>query len=388
MNKKLVAVAIAGLLAAPLVHAQTPTANVVLYGRLNVDMEVVTGKRADGTNPSIYRLSSNSSRFGLRGTESLGGGLNAIFQIENGSLGIDASGGTLAGRDTFLGLQGSWGRFVMGRFHAPYDPVSDIFASQPTLVTGILASSALWAQGGRTKQDGTFDDRIANSIRYDSPVMSGFKGAIQYSAGGGPTGLIEGTPKTNSGVTSGAVFYDNGPLKLSAGFQTNNSYRAAGLNDLAWSVSGGWQFPGALVGVIYEKLDYDCSVAVGTNASVACNQITGGVRTNLTRNFWAASTTINVGPGQVYALWARAQDGKGSAPNGARIGGLAKGPDSSSTQWEVSYTHPLSSRTSVYTGYVKLNNSANASYNFGVNGIIPPPGGKPGGFVLGMFHNF
>lgn len=263
----------------------------------------------------------------------------------------------------------------MGRYHAPYDSVSDIFASQPTLVTGILASSALWAQGGRTKQDGTFDDRVANSVRYDTPVLSGFKASIQYGAGGGPTGLTEGTPKTNSGVTSGAVFYDNGPLKLSAGFQTNNSYRAAGLNDLAWSVSGGWQFPGVLVGAIYEKLDYDVQV----------NATTKG---NLKRDFYAASTTIDAGKGKVYALWARAQNGKGTAPNGTRIGGLAKGPDTNSTQWEVSYTHPLSSRTSVYTGYVKLDNARNASYNFGVNGIIPAPGGKPGGFVLGMFHNF
>src|SRR6202171_6026944 len=107
MNKKLVAVAITGLLAAPLAQAQT--ANVTLYGRLNVDFEFVngtqvvpnglngvvqpaacTGGTLAGTtttcrtfNPTQYRVSSNSTRFGLRGTESLGGGLNVVFQIEN-----------------------------------------------------------------------------------------------------------------------------------------------------------------------------------------------------------------------------------------------------------------------------------------------------------------
>ena len=62
MNKKLVAVAIAGLLAAPLAQAQT--ANVTLYGRINIDMEFVNGRLSNNTNPNVYRVTSNSSRFG------------------------------------------------------------------------------------------------------------------------------------------------------------------------------------------------------------------------------------------------------------------------------------------------------------------------------------
>ena len=91
MNKKLVAVAVAGLLGAPLA-AQAQTANVTLYGRLNIDFELVNGRQADGSNPTVTRLSSNSSRFGVRGTESLGGGLNAIFQIESNINGDTNSG--------------------------------------------------------------------------------------------------------------------------------------------------------------------------------------------------------------------------------------------------------------------------------------------------------
>ena len=91
MNKKLVAVAIAGVLGAPLAQAQT--ANVTLYGRLNMDFEWVNGAYVNPypgipaqpatctvghnagtvagcvtTNPRQFRVSSNSSRFGLRGT--------------------------------------------------------------------------------------------------------------------------------------------------------------------------------------------------------------------------------------------------------------------------------------------------------------------------------
>ena len=73
MNKKLLAVAIAGVLAAPLAQAQT--ANVTLYGRLNLDTEVILQAKQDtAVTPSqgpikqnIYRVSSNSSRLGVRG---------------------------------------------------------------------------------------------------------------------------------------------------------------------------------------------------------------------------------------------------------------------------------------------------------------------------------
>ena len=147
MNKKLVAVAIAGVLAAPLAQAQT--ANVTLYGRPNMNMAFVNGGKFDAasgnTNPTIFRVDSNSSRFGIRGTESLGGGLNAIFQIENGSINMSSTGGVLAGRDTFLGLSGSWGTFKMGFFSAPYDDITIIQGSS-TLNTGILSTGSLWAQ--------------------------------------------------------------------------------------------------------------------------------------------------------------------------------------------------------------------------------------------------
>jgi predicted porin len=56
--------------------------------------------------------------------------------------------------------------------------------------------------------------------------------------------------------------------------------------------------------------------------------------------------------------------------------------------YEISYTYPLSKRTSVYTGYVKIRNDANAAYNFGVNTYATAIGGDPTGFVLGAFHNF
>src|SRR4029453_11356191 len=177
MNKKLVAVAVAGMLAVPLA-AQAQTANVTLYGRLNLDMEVVNVKQDQPTanNPkeNIYRVNSNSSRLGVRGSEALGGGLSAIFQLE--SAGGAANGGglgsTLGTRETFVGLQGGWGTLKAGYFLTPYDDIHPIFGNVPTLTTSILGTQALWSNtgwAGNTQYGGAFDDRAANSVRYDSP---------------------------------------------------------------------------------------------------------------------------------------------------------------------------------------------------------------------------
>src|SRR6476660_7595446 len=185
MKKKLVAVAVAGVLGAPLAaHAQT--ANVTLYGRLNVDFEAVNGATCDnagvpgssitcatGTkNPTVTRLSSNSSRFGMRGTEALGGGLSAIFQIES-SINGDTTAGNLGGRDTFVGFQGNWGTFKMGHFLMPTDDMHPIFGNVPTYTSSILSTAALWAQGTFDKFAGGFDSRVGNSLRYDSPSFNG-----------------------------------------------------------------------------------------------------------------------------------------------------------------------------------------------------------------------
>ena len=136
-------------------HAQS--ANVTLYGVLNLSMEDLINVKQDATSgtpgtpasggkQSVFRVSSNISRFGMRGTESLGGGLNAIFQIES-SITADNSGGTLAGRETFAGLQGAWGTVKLGYMFSPYYDTGSIFANTLTFRTN-PATHALWGNNG------------------------------------------------------------------------------------------------------------------------------------------------------------------------------------------------------------------------------------------------
>ena len=403
MNKKLVALAVAGAFALPLA-AQAQTANVTLYGRLNIDFEFVKGKTcpaatsptgAPGTaagcnvglatestqNTTVNRLSSNSSRLGVRGTESLGGGLNAIFQIES-SINGDTSGGNLGGRETFVGLQGSWGKFTAGRFLMPLDDLHPIFGNAPTLTTSILSTAALWAQGPLNKAQGGFDARLGNSLRYDSPNLQGFTGAVQYStrdssgaAGGGDNG-DHPSELLHANVIGGNLIYANGPWQVGVAVEHNKDVRGAGLKDTDWSVTGAYDFGTIMQGFglrlagVFERTKYDTPTG------------------DLKRNFWGVSGTVPVGGGKVYLFWGRAGKGTGGAADGTAIGGLVKGDNTRADQWEVSYSYSLSPRTLLYTGYVRINNQDKARYQFNINSYPIAPGGDPSGLVFGIVHFF
>src|SRR5215470_7654070 len=268
MNKKLVALGVASAFALPLA-AQAQTANVTLYGRLNVDLEFISGNTCANpvsqpnsgafvgadpqgpavgnqiitncptgtTNPSVTRLSSNSSRFGMRGTEALGGGLSAIFQIESNvsaDTGNSSSSG-IASRETFVGLQGSWGRVTFGKFLMPMDDVHPIFGNAPTLTTSILSTADVWAQGNLNKGQGGWDARTGNNLRYDSPNWSGFTAAFQVSTRDDsgnttqtPYGGDNGDHASNTRhayVWGGNIIYSNGPVQVGFGGESNRKVR-------------------------------------------------------------------------------------------------------------------------------------------------------------------
>jgi len=405
MNKKLVALAVAGAFALPPLAAQAQTANVTLYGRLNVNFEFVKGKTcaaatspvagAPGTaagcnvglptestqDPTVNRVSSNSSRFGVRGTESLGGGLNAIFQIES-SINGDTNAGNLGGRETFVGLQGSWGKATIGRFLMPQDDLHPIFGNAPTLTTSILSTAALWAQGPLNKAQGGFDARTGNSVRYDSPNFSGFTGALQYSTRDSSGNADSGDNGDHTSelrhayVLGGNLIYANGPWQAGLAFERNQKVRGPDLKDTDWTVVGAYDFGTIMQGFglrlagVYEKTKYETPTG------------------DLKRDFWGVSGTIPVGGGKVYLFWGRANDGKGGAADGTAVGGLVKGSDTKSDQYEASYSYSLSPRTLLYAGYVKINNKANAKYEFNINPYPIAPGGKPSGLVFGIVHFF
>ncbi len=362
MKKKLVAVAVAGLLAAPFAQAQT--ANVTMYGILNMDLEFTSSANSKNLG-KLNRVSSNASRIGVRGSESLGGGLNAIFQIE--SQFTENGGGTLSSRDTFVGLEGGWGKVRLGNMLTPYDQSHAIFGNAPTFTQSILQTGALWGQYGEGKAEGGFGKRMGNSVRYDTPNISGFTGALQYS-----------TDETeNHGWVGGAgLFYNNAGLQAGAVFELNQDVRNTDSKDYAFTLTAGYDFGVIRPALVYEYIEYKNN--------------NGGAK--LKRHLYGGSLTAPLGPGKLYGAFIYADKGKGTSgtcTNTDRIGALCYGDDTEAMQYEISYTYPLSKRTSVYAGYVMVDNKENANYTFSSN---PIGGNQPGvdqqGIVFGMTHFF
>jgi predicted porin len=391
MNKKLVALAVAGAFALPLAAEAQTGAQVTLYGRANMDLEFVKASgagAADGSTTTVTRVSSNSSRFGLRGTEALGGGLTAFFQVEN-SVNWDGNGAgnanTIANRETFVGLQGSYGQIWLGRSLSPYDDTTPIWASGPyNYNTGLFNNSSLWANNSNAiggEAIAGYDDRYSNSIRWNSPTWSGFTVEVQLAS------------KENTAHSWGffpGVFYNNGPIQAGFTYARHDKircYNAAGTSyapcaassgitglaakDDAFTLAGSYDFGVARVALMYEHLKYETPTG------------------DLKRDMWGISGTIPMGGGLWYVYYGRAGDGKGGASDSeTRINSLVHGSDSASSNFEIGYRYDLSKRTSLNAGYVMIRNDARANYTFNVNGYAVAPGGDPQGFVLGIIHNF
>jgi predicted porin len=413
MNKKLVALAVAGAFAVPLA-AEAQTANVTLYGRINIDTEVIINAKQD-TPPfqkgNFYRVASNSSRLGVRGTESLGGGTNAIFQIEER---FDASSQSTVtnGGDSFVGLQGGWGTVKIGYFLTPYDDIAPIFGSVPTLITGILGTSAVWSNTGwigNTQAAGAFDDRAGNSLRYDTPNIQGFTASFQL-AGRDVSANDEGgdlaQQRRHAVIYSVNGLYTNGPFQVGVAYESHNKTRAGtfqgeSTHDQGFTVAGAYTFGPVKLGAVYERVQYQDNLPTG-NPSAAGAFVNG----TLKRDMWGVSMIGNFGPGQLYAGWFRGNDGKGTQCTSntvagtttfycPRVGAVTQGDQTGVNMYEVSYTYPLSKRTLLYAGYVMIDNDKNAAYNFHVNqitgvctgnGAICGDSARPQGAALGMVH--
>jgi predicted porin len=345
------------------VHAQT---NVQVYGRLNMDVESVRfSNTTGGADANMTRMSSNSSRLGFRGTEELGGGLKAIFQIES-AVSADTGSGTFGGRDTFVGLQGNWGKVRLGFLEDPvkaFGEYTDRFKG-----TGIQDDGTISTLGGGTAG---FSRRQPNSLRYDTPTFGGFEGQLQY-------GLEDEAPVNGKTSLTAAVRYGNGPMKLGVAYGNHHNF-TLGRSDKIYRIGakydfGAFDIAGGATRMVYEV-----------------------ARGDIVHNYYTISTGIKLGGGVFSLKYGMTPDNSGSAANGSLSATgsdsarLFKGPNSGAKLYTVGYEYNLSKRTQLYTYYTRISNEANANYRFGTNGVNiaqAGPGASPSGFVLGVSHDF
>jgi predicted porin len=196
-------------------------------------------------DPSELRLDSgglSGSRWGLRGSEDLGGGLKANFVIEaglnidNGTSAQGTPGALVYGRQSYLGLSGGFGDLRLGRQYSAYDELRSATSAfgHTSFDATILAGS--WAEVGSD-----YAARIDNMIRYATPNFGGFSAAVGYGLG---------ENKNVSGGKAGSVtslhgLYANGPITVGLGYQlekANTVAPAAAVKLTHTMVGGGYDF--------------------------------------------------------------------------------------------------------------------------------------------------
>jgi predicted porin len=228
--------------AASAAHAQS---SVTLYG--TIDTSITYVHNASGNN-SLWSIGNSSggdlsgTRWGLKGQEDLGGGLKAIFQLENGfnpSTGGLGQGSRLFGRQAFVGLESDqFGTFTLGR---QYDPLVD-------MVQGITADNYFGSAFATPGDVDNYDNssRTNNAIKYVSPNYSGLQVEGMYAFGG-----VAGS--TGSGQTwSAAASYNNGPFSIAAGYFVADNPSVTGAERTTWGGTSDGTFDGSLINLGYQ----------------------------------------------------------------------------------------------------------------------------------------
>ena len=238
MKKSLIALAV--LAASGAAMAQS---SVTLYGVADVFVgSAKTEVGGAGLRQNVVNTSGiNGSRWGLRGSEDLGGGMKAIFTLESGfnlDNGSSAQGGQLFGRQAFVGLESGFGTVSLGRQYSAYDALHGATNMNGDAFTFNAASGTLNVNGASPASNigvsangmADYTSRVNNSIAYTSPSFSGFSGAVVYSFGENKNtvGNVNGDATDNASVH---IKYANGPLLVGYAYQQEKQAAVGGVQD-------------------------------------------------------------------------------------------------------------------------------------------------------------
>jgi len=379
MQRKLMAVAVAGVFAAPaLALAQSST--VQIYGRITYEYGVAD--QGDGKPNADIAQTPGGSAIGFRGQEKLGGGLTAWFQCESSAdvRGINQDG--LCTRNSAIGFKGGWGNLHFGRWDSPLKRAINM-GTVGVKDTGLLGHSFVFAGGS----GGT--NAVAKSNRnrwkrrdvgwtyYESPMFSGFQVLAAFTPGNAATAAVDGADNTKPRVWSLAGTWKHGPFAFGIGYEehtdfgTTNNPAIADLKDKGWGISGAYTFMNKVeFGLAYLDTKYETS---GTTETKKKNWLVGVD--------WKIA-----GPHSVQFGWVQAGESKGNST--VSIGDIAaSGPDTGADWWTISYEYAFSKRTTARIGYVNLDNDQNSSYALG-GSRVASAGQDQSAIVLYLQHNF
>jgi len=453
MNKKLLTLAVSAAMVAP----GAAMAEAILYGKLNVSLDYaevtnalaptfglatdangnvildpVTGnptivQTAPGEDFKGWGMSGNgyipgegrASRIGVKGSEDLGNGLKAIYQVELGINLNDTNDNVLSNsdsityRNSFVGLAGGWGTLLLGRHDTPMKISTaklDLFVDTMADYNGTV---------------GFRDLRADNVVAYISPSWAGFQLAAAIVPAGGATGGGNGLnlEEDSIGETySIAAIYSNGPFYASAAFENLNNQH---FNDQATALAGNncpvitpldptdpnspfatsctyqddsaqaWRiglglldWAGFSLTAIYENQDQfnnDRYVGITNPTNPLNNFFLPSVQD---ADLWQIQAAYAFGNSQIKAMYGQGEYNGDEVIAGGNYVSINNGPnfvdfrteslDYDVTTWAVGFDHNLSKRTKAYLLYTDVDSDLEDVF----------AGSSWSGFSAGVMHSF
>ncbi len=384
MNKNILAIAIAAAVAAPSAFAAA-----TVYGNAHMSVNSVSGVNAsttttgavNGASTGITNVTSNSSFLGVKGSEDLGAGMKAVYQMEFGVNLDGETGGLASSRNTFVGLGGGFGTVLVGRHDSPIKMVGrkyDVFGDQVGNNRVILGNYSNGTAGttNTVTTSHLVDGRHNNVIAYATPTFGGFNALIAYVPGADATS--NGNENFDSAANkinawSANAMYKAGNFDAGLGYITASNVldkSAPAGGDTAFTATrlgAGYTFGAARINGIYQTNDY----VSGTSVKALSSYGIGG-----TYKVTAAGTVK-----AQYMITDNTRNNKDGA-NSITVG----------------YDHAMSKNTTVYAVYAAVDNNNGTGNdgrfsvmqnNSGTNDTTYAVAGKDNSaFAVGVQHKF
>lgn len=366
MKKSLIALAVLGAFAG----AASAQSSVTLYGIVDVNVQRTDPKVGTSGVDTSATTGVNSghlagNRWGLRGSEDLGGGMRAIFQLESGySLdnGTSLQGGRLFGRQAYAGLAGGFGTLVAGRL-ATFSSGTGSFDKFGTIDPFRTGYGFGGMQNTFSSANAT---RFDNTIAYVTPTMGGFSAGIghTFATGGGEN--AGGSSNNNNGQIMYANF-SAGPLyvvltydRIKIGVDAHHPTVASDPTEKHLQIGAAYDLKVVRLSAGYAKEDdiYPLAGLTTTPQQAAGSDATA----------WIIGVAAPFGPHRLAASYQKRDvDSFGTTPEGDR------------KVWTVGYEYSLSRRTTFYASYADLKDdgSLKTAASGGVKQI-----------TAGLFHSF
>jgi predicted porin len=329
-----------------------------MYGKVYLNAESVKNdKIVSPAKDSALRILSDASRFGIKGSEDLGNGLNGIYQYE---VQVDADGGSTTGkgfgsatRNSGVGLEGGFGKVIVGVWDTPFkvahnkielfDNTSSFTAlnlighaggagvafvetgTPITVVTGVGPTTTTTIATTKTVTIGTanYNTRQTNVVEYWTPKFGAIQGALSYSPDAAPT-----TTATKSRLSLSGTF-EQDAIFASAGYESRPDVTTAGKTDSGLRLVGKYTMGDMWFGATIERI----TVEAATSYTQSNVELVGQYK---------------MGNNKFALSYAKA--------------GKTDLPSTGANQISLRYGHDYSSRTEVFAALTSLKNDTSGNY--------------------------